>query len=195
MKEIFTVGHSNHQTDTFLNLLRRNDITAVADVRSVPRTRVNPDFCRPALDEVLNLAGIVYVFLGSELGARSANRHCYENKKVSYDRLAEQPEFREGLDRIERGAAKYRMALLCAEKEPLDCHRCILVSRHLVARGLHISHILADGSVEPHEATVKRLKGVLGMAANGDMFNSDADLTALAYKRQGEKIAYCDPDA
>lgn len=191
--EIYTVGHSNHTTETFLNLLRSNGITAIADVRSAPHTRVNPDFCRPALDEVMNLAGIVYVFMGSELGARSAERYCYVNGRVSYDRLSMQAEFRDGLKRIERGSTKFRMALLCAEKEPLQCHRCILVARHLVSRGLSVSHILADGSIERHHDTIARLKQSLGLTINGDMFNSDEDLTNLAYTRQEEEIAYIAP--
>jgi len=190
INEIFTVGHSNYTTQQFLSLLGDNKIGAIADVRSSPRTRVNPDFSSPFLEKVLADVGIGYVFLGEELGARSQDESCYEDGKVRYDRLARQSMFQEGLDRIEIGAEKFRIALLCAEKEPLDCHRCILVARHLVERNLRVNHILADGSTETHTQTILRLKDSLGLLSQRDMFMSDQELTALAYQMQERKIAY-----
>jgi uncharacterized protein (DUF488 family) len=190
MYEIFTIGHSNHTTQRFLDLLDENTITAVADVRSMPHTRVNPDFCQPHLEKILSGTGISYVFLGAELGARSQDESCYVNGKVSYDRLAQQPNFQAGLDRVMIGAAKYRVALLCAEKEPLQCHRCILVSRHLLERDLRVRHILADGPAEEHRDTIARLKVSLGFTTQHDMFRSDDMLTAMAYETQGARIAY-----
>lgn len=190
INRIFTIGHSNHPTEKFLDLLRLNGITAVADVRSSPRTRVNPDFSQPHIEKVLSEAEIDYVFLGDELGARSADESCYERGKVKYDRLAKQMMFQDGLDRIETGAEKYRIALLCAEKEPLDCHRCILVSRHLVGRNLEVSHILADGSTETHQEAIVRLRHSLDLMIQRDMFKTDDELTNIAYSLQEEKIAY-----
>lgn len=194
INQIFTIGHSNHPTEKFLDLLRMNGITAVADVRSSPRTRVNPDFSQPHIETVLSGAGINYVFLGDELGARSSDERCYEKGRVRYDRLAKQTMFQEGLDRIEIGAEKYRIALLCAEKEPLECHRCILVSRHLTRRNLEVSHILADGSTETHQETIVRLRNSLGLMIQRDMFMTDDELTNMAYSLQEEKIAYAIPE-
>ena len=128
---VFTVGHSTHALDDFLALLLRHGITAIADVRSSPYSRMNPQFNRETLHAALKGAGIAYVFLGAELGARSRDPDCYEDGKVQYDRLARTAAFQRGLARVQQGAAQYRLALMCAEKEPLDCHRTILVARHL----------------------------------------------------------------
>ncbi len=194
INEIFTIGHSNYPTEKFLDLLRLNGITAVADVRSSPRTRVNPDFSQPFIEQVFSKLGIHYAFLGEELGARSSDESCYEKGRVCYDRLAKQTMFQDGLDRIEMGAEKYRIALLCAEKEPLDCHRCILIARHLVNRNLDVSHILADGSTETHSETIVRLKHSLDLMIQRDMFRTDDELTNMAYSLQEEKIAYAIPE-
>jgi uncharacterized protein (DUF488 family) len=193
-REILTIGHSNHTTEVFLRLLCLHGVTAVADVRSSPRTKVNPDFTHPRLEKVLQEAGISYVFLGEELGARSPDENCYEEGRVVYDRLARQHIFQQGLDRVEMGSEKHIIALMCAEKEPLECHRCVLVGRHLVERGLPVSHILADGSVEKHAETMVRLKRTLKMSDQQDMFLSEKDLTEMAYRLQGEKIAYEVPE-
>lgn len=190
INQIFTIGHSNHTTKTFLDLLRLNRITAVADVRSSPRTRVNQDFSQPFIDRILSEAGIHYFFLGEELGARSSDPDCYDNGRVSYDRLSKQTLFQDGLDRIQMDSEKYRLALLCAEKEPLQCHRCILVARHLVDRKLEVSHILSDGSTETHQQSILRLKHTLNLMMQRDMFKTDDELTTIAYSLQEEKIAY-----
>ena len=192
--QIFTIGHSNHTTEKFLALLRMHGITAVADVRSSPRTRVNPDFSQPFIERVLSEAGIRYLFLGDELGARSSDEACYEKGRVRYDRLAKQTLFQNGLDRVEMDSDRYTLALMCAEKDPLQCHRCILVSRHLADRSLEVSHILADGTTEPHPQAILRLKHSLGLATQRDLFHSDDDLTNLAYAQQEEKIAYALPE-
>jgi len=174
--------------------LRNNGVTAVADVRSSPRTRVNQDFSQPFIEKVLSEASIRYLFLGEELGARSSDESRYENGKVVYDRLARQTLFQDGLDRIEMSAEKYTVAIMCAEKDPLQCHRCILVARHLVTRNLDVSHILADGSTETHQETIQRLKHSLNLVVQRDMFKTDEELTQLAYSLQEEKIAYALPE-
>lgn len=194
INEIFTVGHSNHTTEKLLSLLRTNAVTAIADVRSSPRTRINPDFSAPQIEYVLSEAGIRYAFLGEELGARSPDESCYEDGKVRYDRLARRTIFQDGLDRIEMGAEKFRIALLCAEREPLECHRCVLVARHLAKRGLEVSHILADGSTERHAQTLLRLKKSLGLLDQKDMFMDDDSLTEIAYEMQEKKIAFQLPE-
>lgn len=194
INQIFTIGHSNHTTEKFLSLVRLHGITAIADVRSSPRTRVNPDFSQPFIEGVLSEAGIRYLFLGEELGARSPDEGCYENGKVRYDRLAKQTLFQNGLDRVEMDSERDTLALLCAEKDPLQCHRCILVSRHLVERKLKVSHILSDGTIENHQETILRLKHSLGLVTQRDMFKTDDEITSMAYSLQEEKIAYAIPE-
>ena len=131
---VLTIGHSNHAAADFLALLRQHAATAVADVRSAPYSRFNPQFNREALRHALTEAGIAYVYLGRELGGRSDNPACYEGGRIRYDRVAETRNFKDGLRRLESGIREHRVALMCAEKEPLHCHRTLLVSQALDAR-------------------------------------------------------------
>lgn len=189
MALIYTVGHSTHPIETFMSLLKRSGITAIGDVRSSPRSRINPQYNQGSLKESLREAGIVYVFLGRELGARPDDPGCYEAGCVHYDRIAGTPFFARGLDRVAEGTKHYRLALMCAEKEPLDCHRTILVARHLVERGHQVQHILADGILEDHSATMARLMQRQGLDT-GDMFRSEVELVAKAYSLREGDIAY-----
>ncbi len=187
--EIYTIGHSTHSMGKFLDLLNLHGINAVADVRSAPYSRFNPHFNREDLQRVLAETGIKYVFLGKELGARSDDPSCYEGDKVQYPRLARTELFRKGIDRVLEGAAAYRVSLMCAEKDPLQCHRTILVARELVGRGATVKHIMPDGSLEPHTASLQRLRFELGMPEN-DLFRSDEELVEEAYAKQSDRIAY-----
>jgi uncharacterized protein (DUF488 family) len=191
---VFTIGHSTHSQERFLELLKLHGITAVCDVRSKPYSRNNPQFNREALKEALRSAGLAYVFLGKELGARSDDPSCYESGKVRYDRLAATGIFQQGLERVQEGMKKYRLAIMCAEKEPLDCHRTILVSRHLQKLGIDVQHIHPDGHLESHAAAIERLMLQLKQWEN-DMFRSRDEIIEDAYKQQEERIAYALSDS
>jgi uncharacterized protein (DUF488 family) len=191
---IYTIGHSNRTAEEFLALLVENELTAVADVRSQPYSRVNPQFNREPLAEFLAEHQIAYVFLGEELGARSRDPSCYADGKVQYDALAQTKLFERGLDRIEKGTLRYRLTLMCAEKEPLACHRFILVARHLARRGFQLKHIIDPGVVEDHEASVVRLLVELRMDSM-HLFGTQDDLVELAYERQAAKIAFTQEEA
>lgn len=186
---VFSIGHSTHSVEHLLGLLKQHSITAICDVRSQPYSRMNPQFNREPLRDALRAEGIAYVFLGKELGARSDDRSCYRDGQVQYDLLAATDSFRQGLKRVREGSEKYRVALMCAEKDPLQCHRTILVSRHLVVEGIDVCHILADGTVEPHEKSIDRLMNQLRLPQS-DMFRSREEIVADAYRIQGEAIAY-----
>jgi uncharacterized protein (DUF488 family) len=146
--ELFSIGHSNHPIDYFIGLLRRHGITALADVRSTPYSRRHPQFRRETLVESLKTAGIAYVFLGAELGGKRPGG-LIEAAKTSA--------FRSGIERLREGAARYRVAFMCAEREPTDCHRTMLVARHLRAPDVTIQHILANGTLEAHDSVERRL--------------------------------------
>ncbi len=181
MPDIFTIGHSNHPIESFLSLLVQHEITALADVRSTPYSRFNPQFRRETLAASLSEAGIAYVFLGEELGGKRAG--------VTHAEIARSDKFRRGLDRLREGAARYRVAFMCAEREPLDCHRTILVARHLKASpDLAIRHILADGSLEEHGAVERRLVEQMGETPPPLMAN-DAAVWAAAVDRAYERRA------
>lgn len=190
-KSVFTIGHSTHSAEAFLALLREHGAEAVADVRSSPFSRFNPQFNREPLEQFLKTNGIRYVFLGKELGARSGDRSCYLDGRVQYERLAQTPLFQSGLDRVLQGAERYRIALMCAEKEPLECHRTLLVAKALVARGRPVLHIHADGQLETHEAAMERLLEMTGVA-KGDLFRSREQLIAEALGLQEQRVAYVD---
>jgi uncharacterized protein (DUF488 family) len=188
---LYTIGHSTQSQEKILALLKQHGIMALCDVRSKPYSRTNPQFNREDLKQALRKRGIAYVFLGKELGARSDDPCCYENGRVQYDRLAQTDLFKQGIERVLEGMKKYRIALMCAEKEPLDCHRTILVARHLASPELEIQHILSDGRLESHAAALSRLMRQLGI--RDDMFRSREELCAEAYKKQEERIAYSPP--
>ena len=156
--EFFTIGHSNMSVEAFVLLLQQHGITAVADVRSHPFSRYLPHFNQSQIKAYLPAAGIQYVFLGRELGARPEDLSCYDvSGKALYDRIAATPLFTEGIQRLLKGAASYKICLMCAEKDPITCHRTILVCHKLKNFNLQINHILSDGNLESHHDLELRL--------------------------------------
>jgi uncharacterized protein (DUF488 family) len=148
--EISTIGHSTHSWERFVSLLRHANISAIADVRTSPYSRQHPHFNRDELLQELRSEGISYVFLGKQLGGRPSARRLYSDGIADYEKMAKAPEFSEGLKRVLEGARKYRVALMCSEADPMDCHRCLLVSRALAGCGARVSHVLSDGTVVSH---------------------------------------------
>ncbi len=185
---IYTIGHSAHELARFVDLLAQHRIQAVADVRSMPYSRRHPHFNKKALKESLQANGFAYVFLGKELGARSTDPACYENGRVQFRKLAATRLFRSGIRRVLDGSRQMRIALMCAEKDPLNCHRTLLVTRELVALGKKVNHILADGEIETHEAAIDRLCKQLDIKE--DLLRAPEELENDAYAAQEGKIAY-----
>ena len=188
---VFTVGHSTHTIERFLDLLRQHGVTAIADVRSVPYSRMQPQFNRETLMRSLDTCGLAYMFLGKELGARSDDKTCYENGRVQYRRLAMTAAFHAGIERVRMKSESRRIALMCAEREPLACHRTLLVGRELIAAGTPVVHIHADGHVEPHAKAMQRLLQIFGLPEE-NLFRTQADLIEEACARQEERVAYVD---
>ena len=188
-RTIYTIGHSRHPTDFFIELLVGAGVEAVVDVRSVPYSRRHPQFNSRTVAVALRAHGIRYGAWGSDLGARSDDTDCYVNGRVSYDRLAKTPAFSSAIDRVRNGSVDTTIALMCAEKDPLDCHRTILVGRELVRRGARVAHILADGRVESHDEVIIRLIELLGLRQR-DLFDVPVRLITDAYAMQEERIAY-----
>jgi uncharacterized protein (DUF488 family) len=187
---IYTIGHSNHPIERLVALLQQHQIEALADVRSNPYSRFNPQFNRERLQASLDAGGIRYVFLGEELGARSKDPACYdENGRVSYVKLAATPLLRRGLQRLQTGMQQHRIAIMCAERDPLECHRTILVTRELEKMGIPVTHILHDGSLEPNHSAMTRLAADLKLAST-DLFRSPEELIQDAYDRQGARMGW-----
>ena len=188
-KNIYTIGHSIHTAERFIELLKLNEITAVCDVRSSPYSSYNPQFNREVIQPELKKHSMAYVYLGKGLGPRSDDPGCYENGRVQYGLLAETDLFHEGINRAKEGMKSYRIALMCSEKDPVMCHRTILVCRRLAADGMDIRHILDDGGIEEHEHAMARLRRLLKLP-EADLFTSSEQMMDRAYDVQGKKIAH-----
>jgi uncharacterized protein (DUF488 family) len=186
---VYTIGHSNVASERLLALLDQHGITAVADVRSRPYSRFNPQFNREALASALKNSGREYFFLGQELGARSEDRACYRDGRAQYALIAQTSLFERGIERLLAGMENFRFAILCAEKEPLSCHRSILIARYLHEKGIGVRHILEDGSLEDHDALLLRLLALHGIQEN-HLFHTREELVAIAYEKQAEQIEY-----
>lgn len=182
-RTLHTIGHSSHSMEEFRRLLRGVDV--VCDVRSHPASRRFPHFNLPALRRWLPEAGVDYVWLGRELGGRAGDR--LNNGRVDYRAAARRPEFKAGIARVAGLADEGRApALMCSEKDPITCHRALLVCRALRGAGLDIRHILADGRIETQAEMERRLM---------DMFERPALMAAAddlerAYNWLGRKIAH-----
>ena len=191
---VYTVGHSTHPLEHFFSLLRAHGITAICDVRSTPYSRLNPQYNREALKYVLKERGFTYVFLGVELGARSDDRACLESGRIRYELVSRTELFRAGIKRVREGTKQFRVALLCAEKEPMECHRSILVSRHLEKSGLEVRHIHANGGWESQAALMQRVLLDLKLPPE-DLFRSPAEMVEHAYELQGARLCYAPEEA
>jgi uncharacterized protein (DUF488 family) len=209
-RELFTIGHSNLSEEDFIDHLKRHDITALGDVRSHPYSRYLPHFCRDYLKFLLKQNNIQYVFLGVQLGARPSDENCYVEGKAVYEKIANTVAFQQGLERVAIGAKKHRIALMCAEKDPITCHRAILICQYLRDFDLDIHHILSNGELESHSQLEGRLLESLDLLPKPqvqlsifDEVNNEInalintpreELVTKAYKQQGNKVAYIEPE-
>jgi len=187
--EVLTIGHSTLPYERFLALLRRASVTAVADVRTAPYSRLFPHFNRNALREELRQDGVAYVFLGEELGGRPKDKRFFCDGVADYEKMAETEEFAQGLDRVIEGAKKYRIAMMCSEHDPLDCHRCLLVGRALHERGIAVRHILSEGQIVDHQQIEDKLMEMSGKS-DIDLFEPPTKRLAAAYRERAMRVAF-----
>ena len=164
MSNVYTIGHSAHAWEAFAALLKAHRIDVVVDIRSAPYSRFAPQFDHEVLERKLAECGVKHLFLGAELGGRPNDREYYDKQgHVLYGRMTGNPEFVAGIERLERGIANYRVALLCGEEDPAHCHRRLLVGRVLAERGHELLHIRADGRLQSEaELTVESGKPLVG---------------------------------
>jgi len=165
---IKTIGHSTHSIERFVDLLKNGGVEVLIDVRSMPWSRRHPQFGKERLSKSLEAAGLSYIWEGAALGGKGG----------SYLEAAQRPVFTEALDRLIDRAKSMTVCLMCAEKEPLDCHRTVLVSRRLAERGVTVEHLLADGHTRPHHEVEETL---LARKAGDDLFDDRTQLLARAY--------------
>lgn len=210
-KQLFTVGHSNLSITDFISLITQYQITAIADIRSHPYSGYLPHFNRDLLKFELLKSQIKYVFLGDELGARPKDLSCYLNGNVVYQRIANSAAFKSGIERVITGLNQYNISLMCAEKDPINCHRTILISKYLQQLGVAVNHIIDHNILESQEKIENRLLELYGFDLEHNCLKVpeilQLDLFALeqpvptkaisrqefleqAYLRQEAKIAY-----
>ena len=187
--DLFTIGHSNIPAKRFIALLRGAGVDAVADVRSIPASRFCPWFSAKNLAPLLAGATMDYLSFGDDLGGRPRDPSLYCDGIADYEAMAQRPTFRAGLDRLLAQAGQRRLCLMCSERDPLDCHRCLLVARALAARGVSVGHILHNGGIESHSVIERRLLEAAG--EDIDLFTTGQDARlAAAYRRRARAIAY-----
>jgi uncharacterized protein (DUF488 family) len=189
---VWTIGHSTHSLERFIALLRNAGITAIADVRTSPYSRYSPHFNRDEVRDELRLNGISYVFLGKELGGRPVSQRFYCEGVADYEKMALTEGFRKGLERVIDGARKYKVALMCSEQDPLDCHRCLLVGRALAERGAQVGHIQGDGGIATQVQIENRLLELSGRNTD-DLFAPPEERLATAYRVRARKVAFAQP--
>ncbi len=187
---VLTIGHSNHPSRVFMGLLDEHSVDVLVDVRSAPYSSFNPQFNRESLAAALKPRRIEYLYLGRELGGRPKDPACYEDGRVHYGRVARTARFREGIARVIAEAERRRLAIMCAEKEPLYCHRTLLVATALDARDVDVQHIHADGTLETQANTMSRLLDRHDLSPEGDLLATREQSIALALAhRAGSRYA------
>lgn len=158
MNEIYTIGHSSYTHEQYLKLLIRYSINCIVDVRSIPYSKYVPQFNREEIKEFLKLNSIYYIFMGKELGARREDKGLYTNGYLDFEKTSKSMSFIKGIERVKDGVEKgYKIALMCKEKDPIDCHRNILVARQFFKQGFKVTNILENGSIETQEHLEERL--------------------------------------
>ncbi|MFV0350337.1 MAG: DUF488 family protein [Halodesulfovibrio sp.] len=190
MIEVFTIGYSGFQLLSFKDVLIKNNIKAVIDVRSSPYSKTYPEYNKENLKNFLYNYSIYYVFLGEECGARQPDPKCYINGKIDFDLVSNNHTFQNGISRIESGAEKYPVALMCAEKDPVTCHRTILICKNLKKNiNIKIKHIIDMHTIQTHEQIENRLLKMHGLDQHSFIYTENERLN-IAYKKQENRIAY-----
>jgi uncharacterized protein (DUF488 family) len=187
---ILTVGHSRHSIQRFIALLDSAQVTAIVDVRSAPASRFSPQFNKKALAASLATRNIAYEFFGKELGGRPEREELYTQGVADYGKMAAAAEFRAGMGRLVELAKQHRVAVMCAEADPLDCHRCLLVGRALAESGREVGHLMPSGEIITQAQAEDRLLKLEGLADQDLLGTARADRLADAYRSRNRKAAY-----
>ena len=152
MRTFSTIGHSSHTAAHFLGLLQQHRIEVLVDTRSAPYSRYSPHFDRDELRDSVTAAGMKYLYLGDVVGGRPREEaHYDEHGRARYGKMGKDKEFLDGIERLERGADEFRVALMCSEEDPTHCHRRLLIGRVLIERGAQLQHIRGDGSLQEEQ--------------------------------------------
>lgn len=195
MKEIYTIGYSSFKIEDFIQILKRNNITCVIDVRSNPFSEYFQDYNKDILEKKLKKENIMYRNYKKEFGARQEEPSFYPKGYLDFDLFTKSEQFNEGVLKIAKGIEMgFSFVLMCAEKDPITCHRNIMVAKAFKERGYNIKHILFDGSIESQDDIEKRMIKEYFPERNQmalfDENKSDEDLIKASYNKKNEEIGY-----
>jgi uncharacterized protein (DUF488 family) len=192
---VFTIGHSTHEIDAFLGLLSRYGINCLIDVRSAPYSRIAPQFNKEALSSNLKEAGILYTHFEKEFGARHTRPSLLDEEgKVDFDRVRASAEFQQGVQRLQKALdLGYKVALMCSEGNPFDCHRFSMITYQLVKKGLQVQHILTEGEAIDNSVLeaqlLQKYHKKLPQTTLFETVTPEMQLEA-AYRLRGKDVAY-----
>jgi len=159
MNSVYTIGHSSYRLKFFLSLLTKHGINCLVDVRSMPYSKYASQFNKDELRKFLINNSIRYIFMGKEFGARREDKSLYTKEGyLDFEKVANTSLFNTGIERVRTGMEKnFRIVLMCMEKDPIDCHRNILVAREFHRLNYGINNILENGEIQTQAFIEKRL--------------------------------------
>ncbi len=195
MPTLYSIGYATKPLETFLQQLQQHQINAVADVRSVPYSKVFHDYHQEAITTALRQRGIHYVYLGEELGPRSKDPAHYDaSGQVQFALLQQSALFQTGIQRLQKGMEKgLTIALMCAEKDPAVCHRSLLIGHYLLdTLRLDTVHINHDGGTERESELQQRLMSLHDIVP--DMLTAQCECLDMAWRAQSQRCAYRKPE-
>ena len=188
---VHTIGHSDLDREKFMDWMEQNEIQLVADVRSMPHSRHAPQFNQERLAQALGQRGIGYIHMGDQLGGRPREARLYDEQgRASYRLMAMETKFQEGVKQTARLAGERRIALLCTERDPLKCHRALLVSPALEQAGVPVIHITGDGKGVSHKELMGRLTAAQGLPRLDEPGMTEGQMVDRAVENQARRIAY-----
>ena len=187
---IFTIGYAGFRVDEFVDALDYHGVSAVIDVRSVPFSSYHPEYNAPVICGVLADRKICYRDFSREFGARQQDRKFYaKDGYMDFEKFAESEQFNEGVQKIRDGMSNYVFALMCAEKDPINCHRAILVARKFHKLGINVIHIMPYCEHITHkELEIRLLDKYCPEMIYEELFASD--WLGEAYRRCNKKIGW-----
>lgn len=162
---IFTIGYGARDIDAFIATLKAYNVAYLIDVRSKPYSRYKPDFAKKALAGHLQTHGIRYVFMGDRLGGQPDDPDCYTDGKVDYEKVYQKLFYQEGIGRLrEAWQQQLRVALMCSEGKPEQCHRSHLIGKTLTNEGIDVAHIDEnDQLITQQDIVLREKKGQLSL--------------------------------
>jgi uncharacterized protein (DUF488 family) len=157
---LHSIGYGARTLEELVAALKTHRIEYLLDVRTAPYSKFKPEFSREALDAALKRHGIRYVFVGDTLGGQPRDPDCYTDGKVDYEKVRQQPFFQTGLERLRKAhEQRHRVALMCSEGKPEQCHRSKMIGEALAAAGIPVAHIDEDGRLLTQAQVMDRLTG------------------------------------